>query len=247
MDWSIQHIARISGTTSRTLRHYGDIGLLEPSRIGTNGYRYYDQAALVRLQRILLLRDLGLGLPAIAGVLSEATDDTDALGTHLRWLRHEKDRLDRQIGAVESTIEKLRRGEGLMAEHALDGFDHTVHRQEVEQRWGEKSYREGDRWWRGMTDEERARWRERQNALLAGWREAAASGLPSGGEVAQALARRQFEWLSGIPGVPVVDRDYYLGLAEMYVADERFAANYGGAAGATFVRDAMRVYAEREL
>ena len=33
----------------------------------------------------------------------------------------------------------------------------------------------------------------------------------------------------------------------MYVADERFAANYGGLTGATFVRDAMTVYAEREL
>ena len=69
MDWSVQQIARIAGTTSRTLRHYDDIGLLKPSRTGDNGYRFYDQASLVRLQRILLLRDLGLGLPAIAEVL----------------------------------------------------------------------------------------------------------------------------------------------------------------------------------
>ena len=58
--------ARSAGTTSRTLRHYGAVGLLEPSRIGGNGYRYYDEEALVRLQRIL---ELGLGLPAIAEVL----------------------------------------------------------------------------------------------------------------------------------------------------------------------------------
>ena len=42
-EWSIQQIAKIAGTTSRTLRHYGDIGLLPPSSIGHNGYRYYDQ------------------------------------------------------------------------------------------------------------------------------------------------------------------------------------------------------------
>ncbi|MGI5055026.1 MerR family transcriptional regulator, partial [Streptomyces sp. JAC18] len=54
MEWSIQEIARRAGTTGRTLRHYGDVGLLEPSRKGANGYRYYDQEALVRLQRILL-------------------------------------------------------------------------------------------------------------------------------------------------------------------------------------------------
>lgn len=40
MDWSIQEIAKIAGTTSRTLRHYDDIGLLKPSRTGHNGYRY---------------------------------------------------------------------------------------------------------------------------------------------------------------------------------------------------------------
>ncbi len=51
MDWSIQDIARLAGTTSRTLRHYGDVGLLEPTRIGSNGYRYYDEQALARLQR----------------------------------------------------------------------------------------------------------------------------------------------------------------------------------------------------
>lgn len=43
MEWSIQDLARIAGTTSRTLRHYGHRGLLEPSRVGRNGYRYYDE------------------------------------------------------------------------------------------------------------------------------------------------------------------------------------------------------------
>jgi hypothetical protein len=38
-----------------------------------------------------------------------------------------------------------------------------------------------------------------------------------------------------------------LGLAEMYVADPRFAQNYGGPEGAAFVRDALRAYAERML
>ena len=42
-------------------------------------------------------------------------------------------------------------------------------------------------------------------------------------------------------------KDYYVGLAEMYVADPRFAKNYGGEAGATFVRDAMLAYAAANL
>ncbi len=84
LDWSIQDIARLAGTTSRTLRHYDDIGLLQPSRIGGNGYRYYDADALARLQRILLLRELGLSLPEIGRVLDGRSDNVDALVTHLR-------------------------------------------------------------------------------------------------------------------------------------------------------------------
>ena len=81
MLYGISDVARAAGTTSRTLRHYQDVGLLEPTRIGANGYRYYDDAALTRLQRILLLRQLGLGVAAIAEALDRA-DDTNALRAH---------------------------------------------------------------------------------------------------------------------------------------------------------------------
>lgn len=104
MQWSIRDIARLSGTTSRTLRHYDDIGLLPPSSIGANGYRYYDEAALTRLQRILMLRELGLGLPAIAEVLAGQTDDARALVAHLHWLEQERERVQRQIASVTTTI-----------------------------------------------------------------------------------------------------------------------------------------------
>ncbi len=42
VEYPIAEVARLAGTTSRTLRHYGEVGLLEPSRIGANGYRLYD-------------------------------------------------------------------------------------------------------------------------------------------------------------------------------------------------------------
>ena len=252
MDWSIQDIARLSGTTSRTLRHYDDIGLLKPSRVGGNGYRYYDEDALARLQRILLLRELGLGLPAIADVLAGQTRNADALLTHLHWLRREKERLDRQIGAVETTIRKLEGGEQLMAEEMFDGFDHTQYKDEVEERWGKEAYAKSDAWWRSQTAEQKAGWMQRQKQLGTDWIEAAQHGIVPDDEEAQALAQRHFDWLRGIPGTPGGGKDgppkaYFLGLAEMYVADPRFAANYGGQAGAEFVRDAMAVYAERNL
>ncbi|MGB4137700.1 MAG: MerR family transcriptional regulator, partial [Microbacterium sp.] len=190
MDWSIQEIARLAGTTSRTLRHYDDIGLLAPSRIAANGYRHYDGTALVRLQRILLLRELGLGLPQIGEVLGRAASEESALETHLSWLRQEQERLGRQIASVENTITALKKRGPLMAEDMLDGFDHTKYKDEVEERWGEKAYADGDRWWRGMTDAERTSWKQRVADLNGDWIALAATGADPAGAEAQDLARR---------------------------------------------------------
>ena len=261
-DWSIQEIARLAGTTSRTLRHYDDIGLLPPSRVASNGYRHYDGQALVRLQRILLLRGLGLGLPQISEVLGRSTGpatrvaEASALQTHLALLREEQSRLARQIASVESTITALRGGEELMAENMFDGFDHTRYKEEVEERWGAKAYADGDRWWRGMTDAERADWQQRVSDLGRDWIAAAESGIDPASADAQDVARRHVEWLTGIPGTPAAVpggdvKAYVIGLGEMYVADPRFGANYatssGGTHGAEFVRDALRIYAEANL
>ena len=250
MEWPIQQIARLTGVTSRTLRYYDRIGLVPPSRIGANGYRYYDQSALVRLQRVLLLRELGLGLSQIGEVLDRQLDETAALTAHLALLRQERDRLARQIAAVEHTITALRGGGELMAETMFDGFDHTQYKDEVERRWGKDAYARSDAWWRGMSDEERRNWRTRVEQLGCDWIAAAeAADVTAHSPEAQELARRHIDWLRSVPGTPAAEpggdlNAYVRGLAEMYVADERFAANYGGVEGASFVRDALHAYIE---
>jgi DNA-binding transcriptional MerR regulator len=251
-EWSIHEITRVTGTTSRTLRHYGHVGLLKPSRTGAGGVRFYDEDALVRLQRILLLRELGLALPVIEQVLAGGQGLSDALHTHLELLERERDRVERQITSVRRTIEKKERGEPLMAEEMFDGFDHTRYKDEVEQRWGAQAYADGDRWWRGLGADEREAWQEQVARLSADLQAAAGRGVRPDSDEAQALARRHVEWLGGIPGTPGSGsgrptREYVVGLGQMYVADERFAANYGGRHGAMFVRDALAVYAEQNL
>jgi DNA-binding transcriptional MerR regulator len=245
VDWSIQDIARLAGTTSRTLRHYGELGLLSPSRIGSNGYRYYDADTLARLQRILLLRELGLGLPAIGEVLAGQSGDADALLTHLRWLQQEKHRLDRQIRAVETTIRKTEGGEQLMAEEMLDGFDHTQYKEEVEERWGTEAYAAGDRWWKKLTDADKAGFMRQQKQIQADYAAAFAAGEPVDGDVVQEITQRQHDWIRAGWQGREVPAAAMRGLGQMYVDDPRFGANYGGAEGASYVRDAMAVYADR--
>ena len=94
--------------------------------------------------------------------------------------------------------------------------------------------------------------RPRRRRSQSDWIAAADQRRRPGGEKAQALAQRQFDWLAGVPGTPGYGtggptKEYFIGLGEMYVDDQRFAKNYGGAEKAAFVRDAMRAYAEREL
>lgn len=246
MEWSIQEIARKAGTTSRTLRHYGELGLLEPSRIGANGYRYYDEAALVRLQRILLLRELGLSLPAIAEVLEGQRDTSAALRTHLALLQQERERIGRQIEAVRTTLHKTERGERLMAEEVFDGFDHTRYEAEVTERWGRDAYERGDRWWRSLGEAEKKEFMETQAAIARDFGAAAAAGLAADSEEVQALALRQYEWLS-VTTAPT--KEYLIGLGQMYVDDPRFTKNYDqhGEGTAVLVRDALTVWAERNL
>ncbi len=251
-DWSIQEVAVLAGTTSRTLRHYDSLGLLAPSRIASNGYRHYNQAALIRLQRILLLRELGLGLPSIAAVLARENSATSALRTHVAWLRDEQLRLSRLITSVEKTIAAEAAGEEIMAKDMLDGFDHTHHKDEVEQRWGKEAYARSDAWWRSMNSTERDSWKENVNSLNRDWIAVWSSRATASSTAAQELALRHVSWLRSIPGTPAAApggdvRGYILGLADMYVADLRFAANYGGQDGAAFVRDALTFYAEREI
>lgn len=273
MERSIQEVARAAGTTSRTLRHYDRVGILAPSRIGSNGYRYYDERALVRLQRVLLLRELGLGLTAIGEVLSaqDAQAGTGVLPVeaearileaHLELLKRERSRIAEQIGSVERTIAALRRPgvdattnetEGdLMSENMFAGFDHTAHREEVQRRWGADVAERSIAWWDGMKTTDRDHWLARVTQLNQSWIAAAERGADPASEEAQQLAARHVEWLRGVPGTPANDPDgdlvgYLTGLGEMYVADERFAANYGGVEGATLVRDALAAYVAAHL
>lgn len=249
MEWSIQDIARSAGTTSRTLRHYGEVGLLRPSRIGSNGYRYYDEDALTRLQRILLLRELGLGIPAITEVLAGQRDDVGALGSHLHLLEQEKARLDRQIASVELTIRKLKGGEQLMAEEMFDGFDHTKYQSEVEERWGKDAYKKGDQWWRSKSDDDKAAYKAQHESIAADYAAALSNGEAADSDSVQAIVARHVDWLnlsSSVTGGSITAARL-VGYGDMYVGDPRFAANYGGQNGAEFVREAFVHYAEHSL
>ncbi|MFI6517953.1 MerR family transcriptional regulator [Spirillospora sp. NPDC050679] len=252
MEWTIQELATRAGITSRALRHYDHCGLLAPSRVGENGYRYYDATAVARLQRILLMRRLGMGLPAIAQVLAEEVDARDGLRAHIAALEEERDRIERRIRSVHHTLEALEAGAEPQMDVMLAGFnDH--YKDEVVSRWGEQAFQVSNDWWHGKTLQQQRAWKQDAEDLVAAWAAAAKSGASPASEHAQSLAARHVRWLSQIPGTPTAEGDrersieMVKGVGDMFVDDPRFAGMYGDEAGARFVRDALHAYARTRM
>ncbi len=163
MAWSIAEVSRMSGVTSRALRHYDDIGLLKPAFIGPNGYRYYEEGELLRLQQILVLRELGVGLADIAEALEGEPDAVRALRRHQARLVAENDRIARLIETVARTITELEHadeGGADMAtgrinrpENLFEGFDPAGYEAEAAERWPEH-YEESKRAAAGFTTDQ---------------------------------------------------------------------------------------------
>lgn len=248
MGWSINEVARESGVTSRTLRHYHAVGLLEPAWTADGGRRYYEQEQLLRLQRILLLRELGLGLDAIGEILA-AQDERSAvevLREHRDSLLAERRRLDRLVTTVENTIVTLEEGGTMNPNEIYAGFDHKKYEPEARERWGDEAV---DRANAAVADWTPAQWAEHQaefesqnNGLVA----LMDAGVPVADERVQAIVERHYQ---GMTTFWTPNREAYIGLGQMYVDDERFARNYESVRPglAAYLRDAMKVYAEARL
>jgi DNA-binding transcriptional MerR regulator len=101
---SIGDFSRATHMTVKTLRHYHQIGLLEPAEVDPHtGYRRYATAQIPTAQVIRRFRDLGMPLEEIQGVLS-APD----LRTRNERITAHLDRLTRDLGRTQSAIASLR-------------------------------------------------------------------------------------------------------------------------------------------
>ncbi|MFE5796421.1 MerR family transcriptional regulator [Streptomyces sp. NPDC056503] len=251
MDWPIAEVARMSGVTARTLRHYDETGLLPPARIGANGHRYYGERQLLRLQQILVLRALGVGLPEIGRILSEEVDEVDALRGHRRRLLAERDRLDALAGTVSRTIAELEQSrkddrpmsinrpenlfEGVTPSHYEANMrDHPELAQEVGRRAATMSQADAD-----------AAHRER-TAQMIRLAELMAAGRPADADPVQAEIDTQYRALTELRAVSVEE---YRAIGRSLVDNETWRAAYEAVAPglAAYQRDAMEVYAATRL
>ena len=95
---TVREVSELTGVSVRALHHYDELGLLKPTAVTEAGYRLYDESSLVRLQSILLFRELQFPLKDIGAILdSPSFDRNKALDQQIRLLELQKEHLENLI------------------------------------------------------------------------------------------------------------------------------------------------------
>lgn len=172
----------------------------------------------------------------------EERHDAQAITAHLALLEERRERTTQRSTAVQHTRAALTTGDTTTIEDIFAGFDAARHEGEARERWGEDAWRRSTARRDRMSDDERRADDERSRDVTVALREAAASGEDPAGETFQGLITTHHAWVTDQWGARAPDRDAYAGLSEVYVADPRFAAAYGGQDSAELIREAMQVW-----
>ncbi len=233
----------------RTLHHYDEIGLLRPSGRTPSGYRRYDDADLDRLQQILFYRELGFSLDDIASVLDDrGVSPSEHLRRQHRLLSARITRLQEMAAAVEEALEAQAMGIKLTPEEKFEifGEGYLEYEAEAEQRWGgSDAWKQSQRRAAELTKEDWVRVKAEGDAIMRRISEAVRSGTAPDSAQGMAVAEEHRQHVS---------RNFYQctygmqrSLAEMYVADPRFAATYEQEVegGAVWFHDAVLANADR--
>jgi DNA-binding transcriptional MerR regulator len=241
--YTVRKVSRLAGTTPRTLHYYDEIGLLHPASVAENGYRYYDNGSLLRLQQILLYRELDLPLAEIKRILDgEAFDAIDSLRGHKETLRQRIRRTERLIDSVDDTILFM---EGKKEMNEVKMFEPFNEQQQAEyekeamEKYDPEIVKASQQKWKSYAKEEKQRIGEEGNAVYRDFVLAIPRG-PASLE-AQDCVRR---WQAHMAYFWEPNDEQCLGLADLYNDDPRFKANFDKIDPrlAAFVREAVKVY-----
>ncbi|MFI6042914.1 MerR family transcriptional regulator [Nocardia sp. NPDC051321] len=250
LEYTVGTIAELTGVSIRTLHHYDEIGLLEPSARSAAGYRLYSDTDLQRLQRILFYRELDLGLPEITTVLADPTiDDADHLRRQHELLTAKTTRYQSMIASIDKELAARRIGITLTPTERLSvlGVDKLIDRaDEITQKWGntEEFAQRRDRTlhytrqdWLTLCTE--------QAAIHQNLADAMQSGVPATSPQAMDLAEQHRQhltrWFHDCP------YEAHRTLATVYRTNQRSGLNYDDMAPglSQYIHDAILANANR--
>lgn len=241
---TVKEVSKLTGVSVRTLHHYDTVGVLKPTKVTEAGYRLYDDAAMERLQAVLLFRELRFPLKEIREMLdSPVFDPKEALDQQIRLLELQKKHTEQLISFAREIKEK---GVKEMDFNAFDKTEVDQYAAEVRERWGNtKAYKQWDERAKKKTPEEL---REANTQLMmlftefGAWRKLS----PDEEKVQKKIGELQ----------KFITDNYYTctdeilsGLGQMYAGDERMKCNIdkaGGEGTAEFVSKAISIYISKK-
>ena len=222
--YTVKQLSDLAGVSPRTLHYYDEIGLLKPATHGDNGYRYYGEEALPRLQQILFFKELDFSLDEIRAVMARPGFDVlHALQVHRQALLERVERLNRLIGTIDKTTLHLKGQQTMKKKDYFAGFSEEKQKQyeeQIRQKYGEKAF-EGVTDWNSYTPEQKKRIVDESGAIYDDLVAAMGKGYDSP-EVQQIIAR----WHQHLRYFyePSVER--LRGLGQMYTEEPEFVAKF---------------------
>lgn len=243
---TVKQLAEISGVTVRALHHYDEIGLLKPSHRTDAGYRLYEEKDLMRLQQILLYRELDFSLEDIKQILDDPEFDLKtSLSDQKLYLLEQQDRYGKLIDTIDKTIAAISGGVELVTDAELyEGFEpgqQERYEKEVREKYGDDAYEESQRNVRKMT---KAEWADlKQEGIDISQGMASLMDREPNDPTVQALIKRHHAMIEKFYACSA---ERYRGLANLYVEHPEFRAHYEAYAPdlADFMKKAMDVYAD---
>lgn len=222
----IHEIAKQLQISKRTVRHYEQIGLLEVKINEENGYRNYSEQQLKQLQEIVYYRSLNIALKDIRQLLQASNEQIkDFLQQHLKTLLVEQQQLTTIIQQVQTTIKVME--EDKMSndfEQVKQGWiskNEAQYGKEIRERHGEESVMATYGKLKDMTEEQFEAAQQLEQTLFERLTEAMAD---DSNELYLEIGELHKRWLSFY--WPKYTKQAHVGLAQMYVLDERFTAYY---------------------
>ena len=249
----VKEVAALSGVTVRALHHYDELGLLTPNARTAAGYRLYSDDDLLRLQQILIGRELGLSLEAIRRSLDDpGFDRRAALIAQRAELAARAERAEDMVRAIDAALAALEEAEDredtkVDYRKIFDGFDHTQYEDEVKQRWGNTdSYKKSKQRWDSYTEADLMRLKQEQGAIYLEAFAALQAGVAPDDPRAMDVAERHR--LSFDRWFYPCSHKMHASIADMWEADTRYATSidkHGGEGLAKYLGAAMRANAAR--
>jgi DNA-binding transcriptional MerR regulator len=250
---TVRQVAKMSGVSVRTLHHYDSIGLLKPASVGRNGYRYYSRDELLRLQQILLHRELGIPLAEIRDILdAPGFNQLEALRGQRDKLAAEADRYAQLVKTIDRTIADLTGDTQMKNEDLYAGV--TPPRQAEYEAWLVEKYG-GDmperiaasrRKFDALSESERAGLMRELKDIDDAWAGAMKNGIPADSPALDPLLERHRAWVATMWDKPCPP-EAYAGLAQMHLSHPDFVARYEAIAPgfSDYHAEAMQAYARR--